>query len=191
VTTIRLNEQPRRIAHIEPHRALAVLTASSHPDVAAAARAAFQRAAGPSDPPPPPPLNTGGGGDTETCRIRLFDDTSFSEMVPTYLLPMEMGLSIITADFTQGLLGGAGGTGGGGGGSREGAGGAGSSSGGGGVGGNGIGADSGGNCYVVVGTGFVRPKEPEPVEGRILLFTFIEGSLGACFHDSPRPPRHQ
>ena len=114
-----------------------------------------------------------GEEEVETSRVRVFDDSTFTELASAYLRPSEMGLSILSANFSPGGIGtnasfaspsgiGGAGRGGGGGGAVSG--------GGSGGGGPEEGDTGGGPCYLVVGTAVVKPEEPEPTEGRILVF---------------------
>eukprot|EP00967_Tisochrysis_lutea_P092387 scaffold133183_cov30-Tisochrysis_lutea.AAC.10 len=104
----------------------------------------------------------------ETSRLRIFDDSSLTEITSTYLRPLEMGLSVLATCFSEDPPT--------------------SASGGGGGSGSGDANIPTGPCYIVVGTAIVRPKEPEPTEGRLLVFELTDGVLGAQLTPEEHPP---
>jgi len=160
VTTVRLGEQPRRISHLEPHRALAVLTTTSSAEHAEAAARQEARASATSSSTAANPSMaalTAWSEPMETSRLRIFDDSSLTEITSTYLRPLEMGLSVLATCFSEDPPT--------------------SASGGGGGSGSGDANIPTGPCYIVVGTAIVRPKEPEPTEGRLLVFELTDGVL--------------
>lgn len=123
ITTVPLNEHPRRIAHLETSRVFAVLTESSYTDE---------------------------NGDAVAERyVRTIDDSRYDTISKTKLEPMEAGSSILVTTFV----------------------------------GDEINKDE---QFLVVGTGFEKPTEEDPTEGRLLIYRIVDGApVLVAKHDVP------
>jgi len=111
IRTVPLEEQPRRLCHLESVRLFALLTVA---------------------------IETGPSGDEmETNAVRLLDDTTFEMHARFPLQQQETACSLLWTTFAGEAAG----------------------------------------SFLVVGTAFVLPDEPEPTSGRILIFEIQENSL--------------